>query len=527
MDATEARNNGTSGNDWEAKREVITSLYRDQNKTLKETMQIMAETHDFYARIATADTTKRKDVQDAHQEVGHIVDKNMKARDAIEIVRQQKARAAMGKSSVVYVRGRRVEPSKMQQYLHRVSEAVANEILLGTSDDSVSLEFNSYPANARVVVRTPSPDLTAPKSPTLPKRLDDPIDLRLPQECMQLLTSHMTSGYESGRWKVDPQIGGPDTVNSCAWLGHLNTARDMIIHNRTKQGFHLLGICLDQYKLHLLQPDADFWVITCAAIIGLSRIDPKLADTFIGYASRLASIVLPPGHPINLVWSRLSQLGLSGIASHAPVLLKAIIDTNKRYFTLLNPNRTHEPIAMYYSLHWLGLISPDDIDKLNQEGVAAASATEYARQRNRCRSANRLNSEGQTAKAELELEGVLQWLETQPAGAWTDLRLEIRYEVFRLRSTMGKPSEVQAAAWDLYQFCMDTFGPGHYTTTFTGANLEIYFRATGQTLVADRLRKDFEAQWKLLCKKARSFKKEKGSPPRDWNAVQKQESTSQ
>ena len=441
-----------------------------------------------------------------------VVDKNMKARDAIEIVRQQKARAAMGKSSVVYVRGRRVEPSKMQQYLHRVSESVANEILLNTADDLVT-EYNPYSSNARVIVRTPSPDLNSPGSPLVPKRLDDPADFRLPQECMQILTGHLSGGYESRKWEINPEICGPDTINSCAWLGHLNTARDMISHNRTKQGFHLLGICLDQYRLHLLQPDADFWVITYAAIIGLARSDTKLADMFITYASRLANIVLPPDHPFNLIWSRLSTLRLKGIQEHAPALLKAIIDTNSRFYSLLSPHRTHEPIAMYYSLLWLGIISQDDIERLNQEGIATAHAQDYGRVRNRCRQANRLLSEGQPAKAELELEEVAKWLATQPAGAWMDLRLEIRYETFRHKTAVGKESEVQAAAWDLYRFCMDTFGPGHYTTTFTGANLEIYFRHTGQILIADRLKKDFEAQWKLLCKKARSFKKEKTANP--------------
>ena len=144
-----------------------------------------------------------------------VVDKNMKARDAIEIVRQQKARAAMGKSSVVYVRGRRVEPSKMQQYLHRVSESVANEILLNTADDLVT-EYNPYSSNARVIVRTPSPDINSPGSPLVPKRLDDPTDFRLPQECMQILTGHLSGGYESRKWEINPETCGPDTINSCA-----------------------------------------------------------------------------------------------------------------------------------------------------------------------------------------------------------------------------------------------------------------------------------------------------------------------
>lgn len=50
MEATDSKNQGASTNDWEANREIISGLYRDQNKTLKETMQIMADSHGFFAR---------------------------------------------------------------------------------------------------------------------------------------------------------------------------------------------------------------------------------------------------------------------------------------------------------------------------------------------------------------------------------------------------------------------------------------------------------------------------------------------
>lgn len=36
--------------EWQSQKPTITSLYRDQNKTLKEVMQFMAEKHNFYGR---------------------------------------------------------------------------------------------------------------------------------------------------------------------------------------------------------------------------------------------------------------------------------------------------------------------------------------------------------------------------------------------------------------------------------------------------------------------------------------------
>jgi hypothetical protein len=38
-----------SANDWANHRPLITALYQDQNKTLKETMRIMEEKHEFFA----------------------------------------------------------------------------------------------------------------------------------------------------------------------------------------------------------------------------------------------------------------------------------------------------------------------------------------------------------------------------------------------------------------------------------------------------------------------------------------------
>lgn len=36
--------------EWQAQKEMITNLYREQNKTLKEVMQLMADKYNFYGR---------------------------------------------------------------------------------------------------------------------------------------------------------------------------------------------------------------------------------------------------------------------------------------------------------------------------------------------------------------------------------------------------------------------------------------------------------------------------------------------
>jgi hypothetical protein len=49
MTASHPKDGWATANDWAHHRPLITALYRDQNKTLKETMQVMEEKHNFFA----------------------------------------------------------------------------------------------------------------------------------------------------------------------------------------------------------------------------------------------------------------------------------------------------------------------------------------------------------------------------------------------------------------------------------------------------------------------------------------------
>lgn len=44
------------------------------------------------------------------------IEKKIKAEDAVEIFRQQTARSNAGKPSVVYIRGRKITPDRLQRY---------------------------------------------------------------------------------------------------------------------------------------------------------------------------------------------------------------------------------------------------------------------------------------------------------------------------------------------------------------------------------------------------------------------------
>ncbi|KAJ8117671.1 hypothetical protein ONZ43_g4159 [Nemania bipapillata] len=158
-----------TANDWANHQPLITALYRDQNKTLKETMQVMEEKHEFFATVRM--------YKARFQQWG--IEKKIKAEDAVEIFRQQTARAKAGKSSVVYIRGRRINPERLQRYRYRAAAIVSEQILMVEKEPAISSSEIS-PPSSHIICRTPSP--TPEDPPTLTPHLDDPTDFRVPHE---------------------------------------------------------------------------------------------------------------------------------------------------------------------------------------------------------------------------------------------------------------------------------------------------------------------------------------------------------
>ncbi|KAI1302936.1 Clr5 domain-containing protein [Xylaria venustula] len=69
-----------TANDWASHRPVITTLYRDQNKTLKETMRIMENKYKFFATLRMYKARFQQ----------WEIEKKIKAEDAVEIFRHSR-----------------------------------------------------------------------------------------------------------------------------------------------------------------------------------------------------------------------------------------------------------------------------------------------------------------------------------------------------------------------------------------------------------------------------------------------------
>ncbi|KAI1336978.1 hypothetical protein F5Y15DRAFT_165962 [Xylariaceae sp. FL0016] len=496
---TRSSNGWATADDWAVHRPYITSLYRDQNKTLKETMAIMQESHNFFATVRM--------YKARFQQWG--IEKKIKAEDAVEIFRQQTARAKAGKPSVAYVRGRRINPDRLQRYRYRAAAVVSEQIMLverESSNTSSSSPESTTASSSHVVCRTPSPSPPGHKSSISP-RLDDPPELKVPLDCMRILGNYVIGSFEAGVWQqTDPEKA--EVNDAFTWAHYLATSQGMIAHNRTKEGFYLLSICFDKYKAHLQQPDSFFWLATYKAAMLLAHRDRKLGDLFLQYASALTSVVLPSKHPFNHVWSRIMVTGLAGLQEHAAALFESYLDTWRHHVTTINADETSivQMAFVFIQLHCSGMITFAFLREIVTMMMSLLPnpdvPTQYLLNEAKFRMACLYLEQGKFNKAEDELEEIFSWLDLQTDQEYVHLRVKCTWIMFETKDKQGQSTEALRTGLGLVKLCQSVYGPVHLQTLDAMSALENFLNQTGNTPAAEKFTRDFDKSWNVFGQQA-------------------------
>ncbi|KAI0477323.1 hypothetical protein GGR56DRAFT_401963 [Xylariaceae sp. FL0804] len=529
MCSTRPSGGWATADDWAAHRPIIAQLYRDQNKTLASTMAIMRDNHNFHA------TTRMYKAR--LQQWG--IEKKIKAEDAVEIFRQVTARARAGKSSVAYVRGRRINPERLQRYRYRAPAVVSEQILRVERQSASSPQSSdSSPepppaALSHVVCRTPSPvccsspdarqQAQAP-TPSISPRLEDPAELGVPQDCMRILGNYIAGSFEAGAWQQrDP--GRAEVNDAFTWAHYLATSQGLVAHGRTREGFFLLGICFDKYKAHLQRPDSFFWLATYKAAMLLAHRDQKLGESFINYASRLTALVLPAQHPFNHVWSRIMRTGMAGLQQHAAALFESYLDTWRRHVTDVHadPESVVQMAFVFIQLHCSGMITFAFLRDIvtGMMGLllpaASAAATQYLLREAQFRMACLLVEKRKYGRAGGEIDDIVAWLDAQPNGdddhhrRYVHLRVKCLWVAFEILDRRGaRIEEALQAGLDLVRLCQGVYGPMHLQTLDALAAVEGFLlrQTSGKTTllpaVTRSLTRDFEGRWQAFDRRARA-----------------------
>ncbi|TGJ88040.1 hypothetical protein E0Z10_g790 [Xylaria hypoxylon] len=473
-----------TANDWANHRSLITALYRDQNKTLKQTMRVMEEKYSFFATVRMYKARFQQ----------WEIEKKIKAEDAVEIFRQQSARTKAGKPSVVYIRGRKINPDRLQRYRYRAPAPVSEKIFMVERELAPS-PSETTTVSPHIICRTPSPAPT-----TLAAQLEDPLDFKAPLQCMQILRGYIAGSVESRAWQAPSTGPVPDAF---AWAHYLATSQGLIAHNRTKEGFILLNICMDEYRSHLENPGPFFWLATYKAALLLGSKNKDLGDLFIKYASGLTSIVLPPNHPFHSVWSRINMTGLHGLQQSAAALFESYLVAWKEQAGLLPTDETSlvQMAFVFIQLQCSGMISfrfareaLEDIMRVLSNSISSQFLLQEAKFRMACL----LLEQGKLDKADTVTRQILEWIDSPgkpDPNEFDHLRCKCLWTMFEINDKKGNIEEATRIGHTLVHICESTYGPSHVQTIDAVSALQSFHTRHNNTSAAQELADQFHESW--------------------------------
>lgn len=440
------------------------------------------------------------------------IEKKIKAEEAVEIFRQQTARAAEGKPTVAYIRGRRVDPDRLQRYRYRAAPLVSEKIMhaeKGGDEDTKSSRVS------QIVCRTPSPSPspdTADSNLSISPRLEEPTELRIPHECMQILRNFIHGAFDGGLWQMALEGDRAEMSGAFTWQHYVASSQGLIRHGRVKEGFSLLGMCFDHYKQQLQRPDSMFWLATYKCAMVLASQNHRLGDAFIDYASKLTSLMLPPGHPFNQLWSRVTVTGMTGIQGHAGAIFESYLDMWGRHVNSTETNTTNDVQGafVFIQLHCTGLLSFNLLETVIQGMIAGRAisreAAEFLLQETKFRLALSCLTMRRLKKAETVTQDIISWLELQPSSSYPDLRCKAAWLMFEVKERRGTQAEALRAGHDLLKISQDIYGPAHIQTLEAMSAVEKYCRKIGATKGAEQMSRDFEGRWRTFRRMADSRK---------------------
>ncbi|KAI1094961.1 hypothetical protein F5B19DRAFT_481953 [Rostrohypoxylon terebratum] len=474
--------------DWANYRNTITSLYLDQNKSLKEVMRIMREEYYFYA------TEKMYKIR--FNKWG--LHKKLRAHQVAELLVQRGKRAAVGKSSVSFVGGRKIDSDRLNTYLRRVSPARRRE-LIAILSGRVELAGTQKRSIVDIICRTPSPG-PEPELETLPRPLDAPDSLRLPEECMQIIQSYIEGAFDSSLWKTTPNKELVFPPRGKTWLDPVSSARQLFINGFTEQGFQLVRITFEGYREVLSRQDPSLLVETCLALGALRQSGPGLAESLINYSYHMSRIIFGPRHPLHLLFSRLKIASSAEIEQFSGTILEMFLKTIQ-LDSRLKPTYLATVYRGMLNSRFIGIESARQymqglLTELKEQEEPSDSAAEERRRRDIDLMEHHVswlfNLHDKPTEAKVAFAALVGNRGRDPRVA--------RFSCYNMLRTLRSSYEVttEEAIELLHEslaICEAEFGRNDNATITVLATLQSYYKRVGRMEDAAKVKRDFETRW--------------------------------
>ncbi|KAF3008149.1 hypothetical protein E8E14_002840 [Neopestalotiopsis sp. 37M] len=280
-----------SEEDWQNHRDVITRLWWEDDKPLKEVQAIMADKHDFHA--------SDKMYKGRLKAWGLL--KNLKSKDADQIMGLAKSGVATGP---LVIRGRNMGSKKWQKRLNRV-----------TAPDELTGSAMMGRRSSGLVIALP-----------LPGHLAAPDTLRLTEAGLIAIRDFATLQFTSQAWDLSGLPYDFDSDKTDNWSTGIMLAAQNLVKDRTSaNNFAILNKCFDQYQAVVEQASPMLIPSTLNNVIRLLPV-PEISQSLLSYAANLINIRLGEDHPLSRLLSQLNILGAAQVPLVARTILNAYFD---------------------------------------------------------------------------------------------------------------------------------------------------------------------------------------------------------
>ncbi|KAF5520358.1 hypothetical protein CGCA056_v008116 [Colletotrichum aenigma] len=330
---------------WTCHQEVITRLYKDENRALKEVRQIMETEYFFHAMERMYKTRIRR----------WDLDKKFKDAEILAMLKLKRDRNAdVDWGRVVHYLKRRPE---LQDTLRLSAAASCDKSVVQW--DSVVQYLSQRPdlredleavARLDVVCRTPSP---------VPEPLDPEPGLRFADEILRILEGFFDGVFKDGLWAV---VDG-----ALCTRGRRASRKRLDRWCRIMSGvYNLLDRGETEAATAILKNEYSFikWIVQTSnpelsyfLRYNVLQQPPHVSDVLVPYACGMYAAVLGERHPLTLIWRRIRA---AGTADRVGILSSIVQYTSRYWETRLG--------ALNVTMNWIHGLQGQLLELLGEAG---------------------------------------------------------------------------------------------------------------------------------------------------------------
>ncbi|KZL75881.1 hypothetical protein CT0861_01001 [Colletotrichum tofieldiae] len=269
---------------WNCHRSIITRLYRDEKKCLKQVKQIMECDYNLYATERMFKTRIKS----------WGLDKKLKEAEVLRMLQLKQERDAIGKKSKFSIRNQEVDWDRLVHYLNRRPD-LRNKFR--------DFARNSTDAHLDLICRTPSPDLEVSSV------MAGPPDLRFPEEMLQIFRCYVEGAFESVWTRQGEAVYGYGQEPGRDRVDKMHTgignAIALLERNKLRDAFRILNRSLNSLERLIKEQDPElFYMLSYRTL----QLDSEIAEPLIVFIYDMHTTILGPRHPLSLVWSRFRHM---------------------------------------------------------------------------------------------------------------------------------------------------------------------------------------------------------------------------